>query len=123
MILNAAQKNLLKTVSGAIGAYRNREYPILDYMTEPDVVEALELLVSFADCEVDSPVPLSKSAKLTDRIKLVVDLTLAKAQILRLKADDYQWNCHVDETTRAQLLDTVVEIDAMLNDLRAGRKA
>jgi len=53
-----------------------------------------------------------------ERAKMIVDLTLAKVEILKLKADGYSWSCHVDADTRSQLLQTKEEIDAMLIDLR-----
>ena len=54
-----------------------------------------------------------------EKAKMIVDLTLAKVEILKLKADDYQWACHVDDDTKKQLLKTKDEIDSMLADLRA----
>lgn len=59
------------------------------------------------------------SAELREEVKLIVDLTLAKVEILKLKADDYAWQCHVDEETKKQLLDTLDEINLMLIALRA----
>lgn len=53
-------------------------------------------------------------------IKEIVELTLAKVEILKLKADDYTWACHVDEATKSQLLSTLVEIDSLLEKSRIG---
>lgn len=54
-----------------------------------------------------------------EKIKLIVDLTMAKVEILRLKADAYQWACFVDAETQEQLLATKDEIDRQLKELRA----
>ena len=52
-----------------------------------------------------------------EKIKLVVDLTLAKVEILRLKADDYNWQCNINEEGRKQLLSALDDIDALLTTL------
>jgi hypothetical protein len=54
-----------------------------------------------------------------NRIKLIVDLTTARVEILKLRADDYTWQCHIDEQTRNQLMQTLGEIDGQLAELRA----
>ena len=53
-----------------------------------------------------------------DKIKLIVDLTMAKVSILKIKADAYEWACHVNEDTREQLLMTLTDIDSQLAQLR-----
>lgn len=52
-----------------------------------------------------------------EKIKLLVDLTKAKVDILKLKADDYTWACHVDEATKTQLLNTLKDIDKLISEL------
>ena len=52
-----------------------------------------------------------------EKIKLIVDLTRAKVDILKLKADDYNWQCHIDTETKEQLLNTLEEIDKQLKSL------
>lgn len=54
----------------------------------------------------------------TASIKELVELTLAKVEILKLKADDYTWNCYVDAATKVQLLSALDEIDILLAQLR-----
>lgn len=53
-------------------------------------------------------------AEQLERIKTIVDLTRCKVDILKLKADDYIWACHVDDKTKEMLEATLVEIDSML---------
>ncbi len=53
-----------------------------------------------------------------DKIKLVVDLTKAKLDILKLKADHYSWTCHVDGDTKQQLINLKDDIDIQLRELR-----
>ena len=52
-----------------------------------------------------------------EKIKLLVDLTKAKVDILKLKADDYTWACHIDEATKTQLLNTLKDIDKLISEL------
>ena len=52
-----------------------------------------------------------------EKIKLLVDLTKAKIDILKLKADDYTWACHVDEVTKSHLLDALKDIDELISKL------
>ncbi len=40
-----------------------------------------------------------------------VQLLLAKIEILKLKADDYNWQCHVPENVKKQLEETLLKID------------
>ena len=54
-----------------------------------------------------------------DKIKLIVDLTMAKVSILKMKADDYEWACHVDKDTKEQLLMALTDIDIQLAQLRS----
>ena len=49
-----------------------------------------------------------------DKIKLLVDLTKTKVDILKLKADDYTWSCHVDKNTKEILEKTLIEINEIL---------
>lgn len=52
-----------------------------------------------------------------ENIKLIVELTKCKVDILKLKADSYEWSCFVDENTRQKLLKTVDDIDKILSSL------
>jgi len=54
-----------------------------------------------------------------EKIEMIVKLVLAKIEILKLKADDYTWQCHVDNHTKAQLNSTLSLIDNMLIELRS----
>ena len=51
-----------------------------------------------------------------EKIKLIVDLTKAKVDILKIKSDDYNWY-GMDDETRKQLLDTLEEINKQLKSL------
>lgn len=53
-----------------------------------------------------------------DNIKLIVELTKAKVDILRLKSDDYTWQCFINEESKEQLLNILEEIDILLNELK-----
>ena len=53
-----------------------------------------------------------------DKIKLIVDLTLAKVEILKLKGDNYAWQCHTDKKAREQLLEALEDIDELLATLK-----
>ena len=53
-----------------------------------------------------------------ERSKMIVDLTIAKIEILKLKADDYNWSCYTDDETRELLLQTLDDITLMLKDLK-----
>lgn len=55
-----------------------------------------------------------------DKIKIITDLTLAKVSILKLKADEYTWNCFVNEVTKKQLLDILIDIDKQLLEINNG---
>ncbi len=52
-------------------------------------------------------------------IKLIVDLTLTKVQILKLKTKDgvYDWSM-IRETDQKLLLNTLKEIDILLDELK-----
>jgi len=50
-------------------------------------------------------------------IKTIVDLTLAKIEILKMKADDYTWQCHIDKNTREKLNATLIKIDSLLEQI------
>ena len=54
-----------------------------------------------------------------ETIGLVVELTKAKVDILRLKADGYSWSLIVDDDTKMQLEETLVDINAQLAELRS----
>lgn len=43
-----------------------------------------------------------------------VGLILAKVEILKLKADDYNWQCHVPKEVKDQLEKILSEIDELL---------
>jgi len=51
-------------------------------------------------------------------IKLIVELTKAKIEILKLKADDYTWQCHVDSNTKDMLEKTLKDIDVQIESMR-----
>jgi len=51
------------------------------------------------------------------QIKTIVELTMAKIDILKMKADGYTWSCHVDESTREKLEATLVKIDSLLEQI------
>jgi len=53
-----------------------------------------------------------------ENIKTIVELVKAKVEILKLKADDYTWQCYVDDKTKEQLENTLKEIDIYLSELR-----
>ena len=57
-----------------------------------------------------------------EKAKLIVELTKAKVDILKLKADSYTWSCHVDGNTQSQLMATLDEINATLDELRGETK-
>jgi hypothetical protein len=48
--------------------------------------------------------------ELTQKVQLI----MAKVEILKLKADDYKWQCYTPEDTKKQLLETLEEINALL---------
>ena len=52
-----------------------------------------------------------------EKIKLLVDLTKAKVDILKLKADDYTWACHIKKKKKTQLLNTLKDIDKLISEL------
>jgi hypothetical protein len=52
-----------------------------------------------------------------EEIRLIVDLTLARVEILKLKANDHDWAVYVPDETKKQLLDTLDNIDKMLAEL------
>lgn len=54
-----------------------------------------------------------------DTIKLIVDLTMAKIDILKLKADAYNWQCHTDADTKEKLLEALESIDEILATLKS----
>jgi hypothetical protein len=51
------------------------------------------------------------SIKLKEEIPLLVTLLLAKVDILKLKADDYNWKCHTPQTVKEQLEIALNKID------------
>lgn len=51
-------------------------------------------------------------------IKELVSLTVAKVEILKLKANDYAWACHVDDKTKEDLLKTLDEIDSLIASMK-----
>ena len=53
-----------------------------------------------------------------EKAKAIVSLVNSKIEILKLKADDYTWQCHIDNDTKAQLNSTISLIDNMLFELR-----
>jgi hypothetical protein len=56
------------------------------------------------------------------RLQLIVSLTMAKVEILNLKADEYNWQVHTDNDAKQQLLQTLLEIDEYLLDLKTKPK-
>lgn len=53
------------------------------------------------------------------KAKLIVDLTLAKVEILKLKADDHNWSCYVDEQTKIQIEEALASINEQLQQLKS----
>ena len=80
--------------------------------------ESIEKLIGRKLTWEDEPVEI-KEDKMSDieKIKLIVDLTKAKLDILKLKADNYNWLVHIDEATRDKLLVTLIDIDKQLEEL------
>lgn len=58
-----------------------------------------------------------RNEKIED-IKLIVDLTLAKVEILKLKADDYTWQCYMEDSAKEGLLSALEDIDALIGEIR-----
>jgi hypothetical protein len=52
-----------------------------------------------------------------ERIKLIVTLSMARIDILKLKADDYNWQCHTPQNVKEQLENSLLEIDELLAEL------
>ena len=52
-----------------------------------------------------------------EKVKLIVELTMKKLEILKLKADDYNWS-FVSAENEKLLLDTLKEIDELLTGLK-----
>lgn len=50
---------------------------------------------------------------------MIVKLVQAKVEILKIRADDYSWQCYIDKETKEQLLNTLKEIDEELAKLRS----
>ncbi len=53
------------------------------------------------------------------RLELIVNLTIAKVEILKMKADDYNWQVHVPEESQNQLIETLEEINKQLLRLKS----
>ena len=53
------------------------------------------------------------------RLELIVNLTIAKVEILKMQADDYNWQVHVPENSKEQLIKTLEEIDEQLLSLNS----
>lgn len=53
------------------------------------------------------------------KIELIVKLIQARIEILKIRADDYTWQCYIDKETKEQLLNTLKEIDEELIKLRS----
>jgi hypothetical protein len=51
-------------------------------------------------------------------IKMLIDLTLARVEILKLKADDYNWQCHTDNDAKEKIEDALLLIDKLTHDFR-----
>ena len=52
-----------------------------------------------------------------EKIKLIVDLTLARIEILKMKANIHDWSCYVPEEVKEQLEKTLIEIDQKIKEL------
>lgn len=52
-----------------------------------------------------------------EKLKLKIDLIKAKVEILKLRADDYNWSCHVHEDVKEELAKTLIEIERILGVL------
>ena len=60
------------------------------------------------------PRPVNIVATPTDRTQQRISLILAKVEILKLKADDYAWQCHVPKDVRDELEKALIEIEELL---------
>lgn len=52
-----------------------------------------------------------------EQIKTLVSLTLAKIEILKMKADFYTWSAHVDDDTKKRLEKALLAIDKIIEQL------
>ncbi len=68
----------------------------------------------------ETVVNLQSTGKLSPQEK--ASLIMSKVEILKIKCADggYTWQCHISEADRNQMLETLKDIDAMLD---ADRKA
>lgn len=57
-------------------------------------------------------------------IETRVQLILARVELIKLKADDYNWQCHVPPAVKQMVHDTLAEIDRLLSsaDSQKGEK-
>lgn len=52
-----------------------------------------------------------------DKLKLRVDLIKSRVEILKLKANDYEWQCHVPDAAKEGLEKALLDIDQALTEL------
>lgn len=52
-----------------------------------------------------------------DKLTLKVELVKARVDILKLKANQYEWSCFVPDDVKESLEKTLVEIDQHLKEL------
>ena len=57
-----------------------------------------------------------------EKTKMIIDLTLAKVEILKLKSDHYNWTCNIPEETQNSLEKTLLDIDSILKNLSSGEQ-
>ena len=52
-----------------------------------------------------------------EKMKLKIDLIKARVDILKLKADQYEWSCFIPDDVKDSLEETLIEIDEKLKEL------
>lgn len=52
--------------------------------------------------------------------ELKISLVLARVEILKLKANDHDWQCYVAKDVRESLEGSLIEIDKELKELNSG---
>ena len=52
-----------------------------------------------------------------ENLKMEIDLIKSKVEILKLKADDYNWCCHVPKDVKEELDKTLTKIDRYLSEI------
>lgn len=52
-----------------------------------------------------------------EKLKLKIELTKARIDILKMKANDYEWSCFVPNDVKGSLEKSLVEIEQALAEL------